>query len=149
VPYRAMSDSGLRPPRVNLDQPRWDQCAYWGRARQFFTTTNTMNLFVSPAQLEAARDTVVRYRRGELGHLSEDEVWSTTCTVQCRAGVGRQAPVRLRLSPRHGGEDDPAGPHVGPGPLPSTALYTELHIAHCASHPALHTAHWPRSPARC
>jgi hypothetical protein len=77
-----MSDSGLLPPRVNLDQPRWDQRSYWGRARQFFTTTNTMNLFVSPAQLETARDTVVRYRQGELGHMSEDEVWATTYAFQ-------------------------------------------------------------------
>jgi len=71
-----MSDRGLLPPKINIDQPRWDQSTYWGRAKQFFTTTNTMNLFVSPAQLEAAKDTVLKYKGGELNHLSEDEVWA-------------------------------------------------------------------------
>jgi len=66
----------LLPPKFDIDTPRWDQSTYWGRARQFFTTTNTLNLFVTPSQLEEARDTVVRYRRGELQHLSEDQIWA-------------------------------------------------------------------------
>ena len=37
------------------DSYRWDQSTYWGRARQFFTTTNTMNLFVTSAQLDQAK----------------------------------------------------------------------------------------------
>lgn len=48
--------------RVNLDEPRWDQSTYEGRARHFFTTTNPMNLLCTPAQLENARDIVTRYR---------------------------------------------------------------------------------------
>jgi len=71
-----MSDKGLLPPKFNIDQPRWDQSTYWGRAKQFFTTTNTLNLFVTPAQLDAAKDTVTKYRKGELNHLSEDEIWA-------------------------------------------------------------------------
>lgn len=68
--------AGLVPPKFNIEQPRWDQSTYWGRARQFFTTTNTMNLFVSPAQLEQAKDTVVKYQKGELNHMSEDDIWA-------------------------------------------------------------------------
>ena len=55
------------------------------------TTTNTLNLFVTPAQLDQAKvnlllvsrektsifqETVVKYRKGELNHLSEDEIWA-------------------------------------------------------------------------
>ncbi|XP_042887257.1 sideroflexin-3-like isoform X1 [Penaeus japonicus] len=61
--------------RVNLDEPRWDQSTYEGRARHFFTTTNPMNLLCTPAQLENARDIVTRYRKGEDLKLSEDELW--------------------------------------------------------------------------
>ncbi|XP_037779554.1 sideroflexin-3-like isoform X1 [Penaeus monodon] len=61
--------------RVNLDEPRWDQSTYEGRARHFFTTTNPMNLLCTPAQLENARDVVTRYRKGEDLKLSEDELW--------------------------------------------------------------------------
>ena len=50
-----------------------------------------MNLFVTPAQLDQAKvnlllasnenpsifqETVVKYRKGELNHLSEDEIWA-------------------------------------------------------------------------
>ncbi|XP_047476835.1 sideroflexin-1-like [Penaeus chinensis] len=61
--------------RVNLDEPRWDQSTYEGRARHFFTTTNPMNLLCTPAQLENARDIVTRYRKGDDLKLSEDELW--------------------------------------------------------------------------
>lgn len=61
--------------RVNLDEPRWDQSTYEGRARHFFTTTNPMNLLCTPAQLENARDIVTRYRKGEDLKLSEEEIW--------------------------------------------------------------------------
>jgi len=71
-----MSDAGLLPPRINLNQPRWDQGTYWGRARHFFATTDPRNLFVSPAQLTEAKATVDRYKAGELSHLSEEEVWA-------------------------------------------------------------------------
>jgi len=64
------------PPKYNIDQPRWDQSTYWGRAKQFFTTTNTMNVFVTPAQLLAAKETVTRYRAGELKELGEEEIWA-------------------------------------------------------------------------
>ncbi|XP_069977865.1 sideroflexin-1 isoform X1 [Penaeus vannamei] len=61
--------------RINLDEPRWDQSTYEGRARHFFTTTNPMNLLCTPAQLENARDIVTRYRKGEDLKLSEEEIW--------------------------------------------------------------------------
>jgi len=60
---------------INLDQPRWDQNSYWGRAKHFFTTTNPLNLFATPSQLQAAKETIDKYKSGEKTDISEDEVW--------------------------------------------------------------------------
>ena len=87
----AEAPAGLVPPKFNIDQPRfkqiskkpivkafecrWDQSTYWGRARQFFTTTNTLNLFVTPAQLDQAKVEGVLVRHtinlGFPGHCGE------------------------------------------------------------------------------
>lgn len=48
--------------RVNIDEPRYDQSTYWGRARHFFTVTNSLNLFVGNKELDKAKDIVTRYR---------------------------------------------------------------------------------------
>ena len=47
---------------VNIDQPRYDQETYTGRAKHFFLTTNPLNVFVTNAQLENARTLVIKYR---------------------------------------------------------------------------------------
>lgn len=49
-------------PRVNIDEPRWDQTAYWGRAKYFFTTTNPLNIFCSSSELDKAKVIVDKYR---------------------------------------------------------------------------------------
>ncbi|XP_018024299.1 sideroflexin-3-like isoform X2 [Hyalella azteca] len=61
--------------RINIDEPRWDQSTYIGRARHFFTTTNPANLFCSASELEWARTTVTKYRNGEVVDLPEDVLW--------------------------------------------------------------------------
>lgn len=61
---------------INLDQPRWDQSTYRGRAQHFFTTTNPLNLFSTPYQLQKAKETVEKYKSGELTNISEDEIWA-------------------------------------------------------------------------
>lgn len=48
--------------RINIDEPRWDQSTYEGRANHFFTTTNPLNLLCSERELENARTIVVKYR---------------------------------------------------------------------------------------
>ncbi|XP_054268020.1 sideroflexin-1-like [Macrosteles quadrilineatus] len=61
-------------PRVNIDEPRWDQSTYWGRAKYFFTTTNPLNIFCSAAELDKAKAIVDKYRAGEPldGHSLDD-----------------------------------------------------------------------------
>jgi sideroflexin-1/3 len=48
--------------RVNLDEPRWDQSTYEGRAKHFFSTTNPLNLLCSSADLDAAKELVTKYK---------------------------------------------------------------------------------------
>ncbi|KAF8790677.1 Sideroflexin-1 like protein [Argiope bruennichi] len=61
--------------QININEPRWDQNTYWGRAKHFFTTTNPLNLFCSSSELEKAKDIVTQCRKGEKVNLSEDEIW--------------------------------------------------------------------------
>ncbi|XP_050524859.1 sideroflexin-1 [Daktulosphaira vitifoliae] len=48
---------------INLDEPRWDQTQYWGRAKYFFTTTNPLNIFKSNAELERCKHIVDTYKK--------------------------------------------------------------------------------------
>lgn len=48
--------------RINLDQPRYDQTTFDGRARHFFIVTNPLNLFASSGQLDQAKEIVQQYR---------------------------------------------------------------------------------------
>lgn len=61
--------------RVNLDEPRWDQGTYVGRARHFFTTTNPLNLLVANEDLQKAKAVYLGYRKGDKAHLTEDQLW--------------------------------------------------------------------------
>ena len=49
--------------KVNIEEPRWDQSTYWGRARHFFTTANPVNVFATPAQLDHANEIVTKHRK--------------------------------------------------------------------------------------
>uniref|UniRef100_K3XAG8 Sidoreflexin n=1 Tax=Globisporangium ultimum (strain ATCC 200006 / CBS 805.95 / DAOM BR144) TaxID=431595 RepID=K3XAG8_GLOUD len=60
---------------MNLDEPRWDQSSFAGRAKHFFVTTNPLNVLASDAELDAARQKVLEYRAGLHPHMDEDEIW--------------------------------------------------------------------------
>ncbi|XP_021002798.1 sideroflexin-1 isoform X2 [Parasteatoda tepidariorum] len=62
-------------PVININEPRWDQNTYWGRAKHFFTTTNPCNLLYSSSELDKAKEIVTKYRNGESLNLTEDEIW--------------------------------------------------------------------------
>lgn len=58
----ALQKMGELPLDINIQEPRWDQSTFLGRARHFFTVTDPRNLLLSGAQLEASRKIVQNYR---------------------------------------------------------------------------------------
>ncbi|KAM8782862.1 sideroflexin-3 isoform 1-T1 [Rhynchonycteris naso] len=67
---------GVLPLDINIQEPRWDQSTFLGRAYHFFTVTDPRNLLLSGAQLEAARNIVQNYRAGVVTPgLTEDQLW--------------------------------------------------------------------------
>nr|KAG5709398.1 hypothetical protein BaRGS_029247 [Batillaria attramentaria] len=64
------------PGQINIEEPRYDQSTYAGRAKHFFITTNPLNLFTTGRQLDEAKSIVERYRKGEtIPGLTVDELW--------------------------------------------------------------------------
>lgn len=62
--------------RLNLNEPRWDQTTFVGRARHFFDVTDPRKVFASSAQLDAAKKLVEDYRSGiEPSGTTDEEVW--------------------------------------------------------------------------
>ena len=59
----ALDEATGKRIKVDIEQPRWDQSTYWGRATHFFTTANPLNVFATPAQLDNAKDIVSKYRK--------------------------------------------------------------------------------------
>ena len=49
--------------KVNIDESRYDQSTYWGRAKHFSITTNPLNLFASSSALELSKEIVTKYRK--------------------------------------------------------------------------------------
>ncbi|XP_054720309.1 sideroflexin-1-like [Uloborus diversus] len=60
---------------INMNEPRWDQNTYWGRAKHFFAITNPLNLLCSNKDLERSKEIVLKVRRGMKVDLTENEIW--------------------------------------------------------------------------
>lgn len=72
----ADSTSASKTTRIRLDEPRFDQATYVGRAKHFFITTNPLNVFATSSQLDKARELILQYRSGhEPAGVSDNEVW--------------------------------------------------------------------------
>jgi hypothetical protein len=64
-------------PRIDLENPRYDQSTFEGRAKHFITTTNPLNVMASDADLENAKIIVEGYRnKSEDKRLSADQIWA-------------------------------------------------------------------------
>ena len=75
APNTVLDENGNKV-HVNIEQPRWDQSNYWGRAKHFFTTANPLNVFATPSQLENARSIVTSYRNGDdMKKMSVEDLW--------------------------------------------------------------------------
>lgn len=65
------------PKRLDLDNPRYDQNTFEGRAKHFFSTTNPLNVLATDEELDRAKSIVFSYRNGtEDKSLSEDQIWA-------------------------------------------------------------------------
>ena len=62
--------------RIDIENPRFDQSTFEGRAKHFFLTTNPLNSFASDAELAKAKEIVDAYRAGkEDPSLTEEDIW--------------------------------------------------------------------------
>jgi tricarboxylate carrier len=64
---------------INIDEPRYDQSTYIGRAKHFFVTTNPLNILASNRELEEAKNIVESYRKTKQlpSDVSEDKLWKS------------------------------------------------------------------------
>ncbi|XP_051883589.1 sideroflexin-3 [Pristis pectinata] len=61
---------------INLNEPRWDQGTFIGRAKHFFMVTDPRNVLASSEALEAAKTIIKNYKHGKIQPgLTEDELW--------------------------------------------------------------------------
>ncbi|CAF4056246.1 unnamed protein product [Rotaria magnacalcarata] len=63
--------------KINIEDPRYDQETYSGRAKHFFLTTNPLNLLANDHKLNEAKAIVENYRHGVVSRpdMTLDELW--------------------------------------------------------------------------
>ena len=67
---------------LDLDQPRYDQTTYWGRAQHYFHTTSPANLFVSTERLHQYKLLLDQHRAGDLPGVGREELWRARTVCQ-------------------------------------------------------------------
>jgi sideroflexin-1/3 len=65
---------------IDIENPRYDQNTFLGRAKHFFITTNPLNVLATDAELDKAKAIVDAYRAGKINsyypNITEDELWA-------------------------------------------------------------------------
>lgn len=68
----------MKLPKVDLDQPMYDQSTYINRCKHFLRLTNPLNLLASDEQLERARRIVTDYKAGRDPECDTvEELWES------------------------------------------------------------------------
>ena len=64
---------------INIDESRYDQSTYLGRAKHFFVTTNPLNILASDKQLDEAKEVVESYRATKQlpAGVDEEKLWKS------------------------------------------------------------------------
>ncbi|XP_071828480.1 sideroflexin-2-like [Apostichopus japonicus] len=76
IPEIAKDSSIPAIPRLNLDQPRWDQRKFYGRLQHFFNITDPRTAFCSEKELDDAKDLIGKYKFGqEPAGTTEAQLW--------------------------------------------------------------------------
>ncbi|WAR22200.1 SFXN1-like protein [Mya arenaria] len=84
--------------RINLDEPRYDQSTFSGRAKHFVITTNPFNIFATSKQLDEAKSIVERYSQLALSYtLATGGAVGTALTINKL--VKRFPPIVARFVP--------------------------------------------------
>uniref|UniRef100_A0A3B4AQF3 Sidoreflexin n=1 Tax=Periophthalmus magnuspinnatus TaxID=409849 RepID=A0A3B4AQF3_9GOBI len=60
---------------ININEPRWDQSTFVGRAKHFFTVTDPRNVLLTNEQLSQAHRIITDYKGVVSPGLTEDELW--------------------------------------------------------------------------
>ena len=67
---------------IDLEEPRYDQTTYWGRAQYYFDTTNPANLLVSTKHLHQSKLLLDQYRAGNLPGVCKEDLWRAKTVCQ-------------------------------------------------------------------
>ena len=64
---------------INIDESRYDQSTYIGRAKHFFLATNPLNILATNKQLDEAKQIVEAYRKAKLlpNGVDEEKLWKS------------------------------------------------------------------------
>lgn len=96
--------------RIDIDNPRYDQNTFEGRAKHFFIITNPLNVLASDEELSKAKTIVDAYRAGkEDSNLTEDEIWKAKelydSAFHCETGEKLFLPGNVNLSKKYRNEE--------------------------------------------
>ena len=75
--YYAETGTIMSEKYINIDEPRYDQNTYIGRAKHFFVTTNPLNVLASNQDLDEAKRIVEAYRQNRVlaPGCTEEKLW--------------------------------------------------------------------------